>query len=224
MKITVFNGSPKGVCSNTNIIAQAFLDGAASTGAAVENVFLIGQDIQHCSGCFSCWFKTPGKCVHTDDMLALLASYRTSDVVCFATPVYLWNMTACMKNFLDRLIPLKSPTVVSTHDEYDMQNSGKMPDVVIISNAGFPGDNNFETMHQVMKTAEPILEIYRNCGMLLQSKNEQVRTKVAAYLDVVRQAGAAIANRHAVSDALRDSLNMPLMYTEEYIQYISRGI
>jgi multimeric flavodoxin WrbA len=188
-KITVFNGSPKGRNSNTNIIAESFLAGATEAGAETENVFIIEKNIKHCIGCFSCWFKTPGKCVLDDDMADLLALYKSSDIVCFATPVYLWNMTACMKNFLDRLIPIKSPTVTQN---YDMENSMKMPDIVIISNAGFPGENNFETMKVVMKTANPILEIYRNCGMVLKSKDKTIKDKV----------------------------NMQLLPVDEYIKYI----
>jgi multimeric flavodoxin WrbA len=152
----------------------------------------------------------------------LLGLYRTSDIVCFATPVYTWNMTACLKNFLDRLIPLKCPAVVSGNGHYDMQNSlRRMPDVVIISNAGFPGGGNFTTMREVMKTASPILEVYRNCGMLLQNKSDIAREKAKKYLAFVKQAGLEISSAGKVSQKVIDGLNMELMPDAEYIKFIS---
>lgn len=222
MKITVFNGSPKGRNSNTNVIVEAFLAGAKVAGAETESVFLIEKDIKHCSGCFSCWFRTPGRCVHQDDMHELLDLYKHSDIVCVATPVYLWNMTACMKNFADRLIPIKNPNVVEQDGHYDMENSvQKLPDIVVISNAGFPGEKNFQLMHDVMKSSNPILEIYRNNGMLLRMNRTDVQEKVQKYLSYVETAGNMIASRTRISEEVQDGLNAELMSPDEYIGIIS---
>lgn len=223
MKLTVFNGSPKGANSNTQIIADALLKGAKKAGGEVENIFLNEKKINHCEGCFTCWYKTPGKCIHRDDMDELLQKCLSSDIVCFATPVYLWNMTAYLKNFIDRLIPIKRPTVVGNNGNYDMENEQiKLPETVIISNSGFPGYNNFEVMQTVMKTFNPILEVYRNCGMLLKSKNSDVAKDVNMYLNIVSIAGYELATNMAVSEEMRENLNMELMSIENYVQFISK--
>ena len=221
MKFIVFNGSPAGANSNTNVIAEAFLRGAKRADADTENVFLIDNNIGHCKGCFTCWFKTPGKCVMQDDMTELLDKYNAADVVCFASPVYTWNITAALKNFVDRLAPLKSPLIVNSGENFDLADSKpKMQQFVVISNCGFPGNNNFETMKVVVASCNPVLEIYRNCGKLLKSKDEKIKATVNEYLQVVEQAGYEMATQNYVSEETKLKLEMQLMSIPDYVKYI----
>lgn len=201
MKITVFNGSPAGVNSATNVIVKAFLEGAMSVGAEVENIFLNDYNILQCKGCFSCWFKTLGKCVLEDDMEKLLELYNKSDVVCFATPIYTWNMTGLLKNFIDRLIPLKSPSIKKNDDKFDLKDTKeKTQKFIVISNSGFPGERNFDILRVLVSPCNPFLEIYRNCGKLLKSKKTEVSEKVDEWLKVVFKAGEEFAKNNKVSD------------------------
>lgn len=217
MKVVAFNGSPKAKNSNTSVIVQAFLSGARSAGAQTEEVHLIDYNIHHCTGCFSCWFKTPGKCVFRDDMDSLLPQYTQSSIVCFATPVYTWNMTAALKNFIDRLAPLKSPLLVQAGGNYDLKDTEvKSARFVVIANAGFPGENNFGTMSQVFSSCHPILEIYRNCGMALKKDDQRVKR----YLEAVATAGKELVQSGTVSKAIENALQEDLMPLEEYVQMI----
>lgn len=220
-KVIVFNGSPAASESNTNVIVQAFLKGARLAGAETENVFLIDKNINHCRGCFTCWFKTPGKCIYNDDMKELINKYNNADIVCFGTPVYTWNMTASLKNFVDRLAPLKSPIATNENGNFDLKDSiEKTQKFAVISNCGFPGENNFHTMKEVFKSCNPVLEIYRNSGKLLKSKDEKIKNIVENYLEYVKQAGYELVKEGKVSEITKSNLSKDLVSQQEYLKYI----
>jgi len=53
-------------------------------GAEVEIVNLRKKTIKSCIGCFTCWTKTPGKCIHKDDMTnELFPKWLKSDLVVY---------------------------------------------------------------------------------------------------------------------------------------------
>ncbi len=221
MKVTVFNGSPAGLNSATHVIARAFLKGAASAGAETENIFLSEHKIFQCRGCFSCWFHTPGKCVMADDMKSLLKLYNESDIVCFATPVFTWNMTALLKNFADRLVPLKSPLVTEDHGNFDLQDAdARMQKTIVISNCGFPGENNFDVLRAAVACCNPTLTIFRNCGKLLKSKDPSVMETVKQWLAIVEQSGKELITQGKVSEDTKSALDTPLMSVQDYVNYI----
>ena len=141
MKILLINGSPLGEKSNTKVLTDAFLEGASEFGALSETVYLKDKNINPCRGCMSCWLKTPGKCVYNDDMPELIKKIIQSDVIVFGSPLYFFNFTGIMKDFVDRLMPMMQPFIdmkngVSSHPlRYKDFNPRAF---VLISNSCFP--------------------------------------------------------------------------------------
>lgn len=221
MKVTVFNGSPAAAHSATHVLADAFLRGAARAGAEVEEIFLAEKAVQQCQGCFACWFQTPGRCVLKDEMADLLARYQASDIVCFGTPVYTWNMTALLKNFVDRLAPLKAPKMTEQQGHFDLEDAQPREQrFVVLANCGFPGENNFDVLRAAMACSQPTLEIYRNCGKLLVSQQPVARERVAQWLPAVVRAGEEMARDGAASAETQEMLAAPLMRVEEYVAFL----
>jgi len=70
MKITAFNGSPRGASGNTNVMVTAFLKGAVAAGAEVENIFLANKEINHCKACNQ-YLSSGGKHSIDDDFYSL---------------------------------------------------------------------------------------------------------------------------------------------------------
>ncbi len=90
---------------NTATILNPFLEGMKEAGAEVELFYTSKLNIHPCTGEFNCWLKTPGECLHNDDMKMLYPKIAEADIMVFATPVYVDGVTGPMKNFIDRLLP-----------------------------------------------------------------------------------------------------------------------
>ena len=225
MKITIFNGSPRAEAGNTHIMVGAFIKGARKGGAEVENVFLARKEINPCRGCFGCWLKTPGECVIKDDMAELLKKFAGSDIVVFATPLYVDNVTGIMKNFMDRLIPGGDP-----HFEKDeggecvhIIRTEKRPKLVVISNCGFPEQSHFQVLELLFKRVarnmrtEVIGEIYRGGGAILKDAPLILKPVISKYKKLLQKAGKEIVENQRLSKETRLKLEKPLIPEERYI-------
>ncbi len=225
MKIMIFNGSPRGEWGNTQVMVEAFAKGASQAGADVETVFLAQKEIQHCRGCLSCWLKTPGRCVIKDDMEGLLEKVKGCDVVVFATPLYVDNVTGIMKSFMDRLIPLGDP-------HFNKDENGeckhaprveKVPKVVVISNCGFPEQSHFQVLRLLFRrvarnmNTDVIGEIYRGAGAMLAEHPVIIKPLIYRYRQLVRQAGKEIVEQGRISQDLHHLLEKPLLPDDMYI-------
>ena len=86
--------------SNSELLAREFARGAREAGHQVEFVSLQGTELRFCNGCMAC-LKGP-QCVIDDDANPIVARMEASEVICFATPVYYYEMSGQMKTLLDR--------------------------------------------------------------------------------------------------------------------------
>ena len=109
--IIMINGSPRREKSNTQYIADYFLEGAREAGARTEVEYLYGKKMQYCRGEFHCFEKTPGKCMYTqkDEVQALWEKAVTFDLILIGSGVYASFLTGKTKTFLERVLPLLDP-------------------------------------------------------------------------------------------------------------------
>lgn len=91
--------------SNSEALADEFVRGAQEAGNEVEKVTLRGKDIRFCKGCLVCQ-KTQECVIKDDDAPAIVRKMYEADAICFATPIYYYEMSGQMKTLLDRANPL----------------------------------------------------------------------------------------------------------------------
>ena len=87
--------------SNSDMLAEKFAQGAIAAGNNVEKISLSGKNIQFCKGCLAC--QKLGHCVIKDDVNDIMAKVLKADVICWATPVYYYEMSGQMKTLIDRM-------------------------------------------------------------------------------------------------------------------------
>lgn len=225
MKILILNGSPKGERSNTLQLTNAFIDGMGRNCVTeVEKVTLKDCKIEPCLSCFTCWTKTPGKCVIDDDMAALTAKYLEADVIIWSFPLYYFGMPSKTKAFLDRLLPNNLPFITSKNDSnhsfvhpsrYDL--SGKK--FVLISTCGLPAtEHNYEALTKQFEIiyGGNFTPIYCPEGELFSVP--YLRERIEEYLATVGVAGAEFATGGQVSDQTRFQLSQLLYPVEAFVE------
>ena len=233
MRVTVFNGSPRGPKSNSHRIIEPLLEGARQAGAETEEVFLSEKDIKHCRGCFTCWGKTPGRCAIKDDMAGLIDLFLESDYAGMATPVYSMYMSGLLKDFMDRLLPLATPHIHKNDDGsfYHEGRAGRLPRQFYVFNSGFPGEHNFELLRAFLAMMKRggadsiVLEIYRDCGEALgvsDGDDHRLIQQMNGFRSALRKAGREMVTNGRVCQETIEELHVKLMSDEEYMAGANR--
>ena len=100
MHTLIILGSPRKK-GNSEVLAQAVVEGLERVGASAELIRLNTLAIRPCQGCGGC--DKTGECVIKDDMTDLYARVDGADRVILATPIYFYTVSAQLKTFMDRM-------------------------------------------------------------------------------------------------------------------------
>lgn len=214
--ILAVNGSPKGSAGNTDVLVQAFLAGAREAGAETETIYLKDQTIRYCEGCFACWTRTPGVCIHDDDMRGILPRLRAADVFVLATPLYGNMVTGQMKTFMDRTLPLSHPAIEKIGDEYSHPARYEEDTYrsMLITNAGFPETHHFEGLKKTFEISAsgPRAGL---AGMICCAGGPMLKAPgmedaVGWYIEATTQAGREVATDGLIAPETQEILDRPV--------------
>jgi len=111
MYTLIMNGNPDRGGSAFESWLDDFVQGLEAKGHETARVDLRELDIKFCTGCWSCWWATPGKCVFRDDMVQIYPEMVRADLIVWASPLVLGNVSALTKTAQDRFIPLAHPYI-----------------------------------------------------------------------------------------------------------------
>ena len=220
MKILALNSSPRGDGeSKTELMLNSLVEGMRSAGAEVEVIDLRKKKVNNCAGCFSCWTKTPGTCIHKDDMTQeLFPKWLESDLVVLASPLYHFTVNAEMKTFIERTLPVLEPFFVQHNGRTHHPLRGQPPKTVILSVAGLPDESVFDLLSSwanfIYDGRNPdektlVAEIYRPMAEALTIP--YFRDIAADILDATQQAGREIASSMHVCEETMARVKQPMV-------------
>jgi multimeric flavodoxin WrbA len=213
MKVTAINGSPKGIRSNTYVMQKALLDGFQQNGDNVSIINLSEKKIEYCSGCYSCWSKTPGVCIHNDDMADIRKNITNSNVIILGTPLFFNNISGTLKVFFDRLTAAGG----DPHNKGDNNPNKVNPMYIMVSNCGYPVRNQFDIVSLWIKKivsmmqTRLIAEFYTTSGKVLTSPtNEQIKSR-EKYIEYLVNCGKNLSKNSKLEKENEDLLGKNIL-------------
>ncbi len=167
MQITILNGDPN---PGENDLARftSFIPEATGANNEIRYFPLADMQIKHCTGCWTCWWKTPGLCIWKDDADAIFEAVINSDLVVFASPVTAGFTSSLLKRIQDRLIVLIHPYIELVQGEcHHRKRYDSYPDFALLLNTTPEEETDAEDI-------EIITDIYKRLAINFHCKLRHV--------------------------------------------------
>jgi hypothetical protein len=219
VNVLALNGSPRAENSSTYHMLKPLLEGMEQAGATTDILHIHQLHLKPCLGCYTCWTRTPGVCVQKDGMADALQKHLWADFLIIGTPLYFFLMSAQLKTFIDRLLPLSEPSLIARANDpsttaHPSRFGTKERKVLLVSPCGFPEYQNFDALVFSLKFLAG-KSGWTYAGEILRSGAEPLSQAAlqpffAGYYALLRQAGEQLARECRISDALQQELRRDL--------------
>lgn len=142
------------------------------------SIDLSKNKINRCTGCWSCWWKSPGRCVH-QDLDEFYHKYITADRAVYFVKVKKGFVSGNLKTLFDRMIPLYLPyTTYTTGESMHVKRYERYPDIEFYYDGKFDtkaGQEIFESyikrvfyqFYSKVVAVRPVEDFYKNGGLLI---------------------------------------------------------
>ena len=133
--------------------------------------------VKDCTGCWSCWWKTPGRCTY-QDLDEFYHHYITADKAIYFSRVTKGFASGNLKTLFDRMIPLYLPYVsYTTGESMHVPRYQRYPDIEFYYEGEFTNaasrqifvdyiDRVFYQFHSKKITIKPIDEFIHDGGSI----------------------------------------------------------
>lgn len=225
MKVVTINSSPRNATqSKTSLLLSHLIKGMRSTGAEVTDFDIHDTNIDYCTACFACFnkrFNEEKVCIHEDDMtLKMLPKWREANLVVYGSPVFFHSITAKLKTFLERTLPVYVSFDGDAEDgAYDPTQQARHPSLAFLSVSGSPEESAFDDFRKYVSCFDPVAEIYRTGSTLMAMPF--CKSRVDDILEATELAGVELVQSLKISASTMARITQPLHDDAEFIARVA---
>lgn len=148
MNILGINGSGRPFGNNYNLL-NTCLESFNKNDNTTEIIQLSELQIQGCKSCYNCKSNNnSNQCFVKDDMTLLSKKVLASDLLIISAPIYMWQISAQTKLFMERLYPLY-------HFDKPSELNGKK--LILLFTQATPDKKMFEAYFEHVKSSMAFL-------------------------------------------------------------------
>jgi len=224
MKLIAINSSHRGDSGHTGVLIDRLFKGAIAAGADCRTVTLAKYKINRCLACGKCHGSEHYlECSYAekDDVAAIFAGIASSDLVIYATPVYVFGVSSLLKTLLERFYSTSDVNQMRVthsglffHHVDERLCAKRFVSLVVCDNLDPETPKNaceyFRTFARFMD-APHVGELARNGGRLFghghDSKAAERFPKIRAVYAAYEQAGRELALDGRISAATQRKAN-----------------
>jgi multimeric flavodoxin WrbA len=212
VKILALNGSHRGNRGVTQGLINQVALGAADGGTEFETIVLAERKIEQCLGCEACHTERSYlRCVfeEKDDVKTIQAKMAEADIIIYATPIYIFNMSGLMKRFLDRINSTgdSGKLVVSEKGLFfhHINRTVCSKPFAVLTVCGNIEKETSRSVVAYFKTFSRFMDapmvgvMTARSSMLLAKENREAPPKKALVFDAFRQAGRELAGMRRIT-------------------------